>query len=444
MADLLTIEMLFEWLTAVRLWLGERVLAPTMLLQVAVILAVLAAAPLAGRPVKSYLQTWFGERFKAGTRLYQLVHGAVQLVPVGVAIVMIWMVSLVIRQMGGVTFFLSIVQTLLLAWLTIKLASSVLLDRFWSRLVSTTAWILAALHIVGALGPALAFLDGLGFSIGRIHLSVLSLFKAAVVLLIMFHIGSWLGDMAERKLGTVQGLTPSTTVLLSKIIKIALFTVVFLVALNSLGIDFTALAVFSGAVGVGVGFGLQKVVGNFVSGIILLLDKSIKPGDVIQVGDVYGWIAALRGRFVSVVTRDGKEFLIPNEDLITHQVINWSFSDRKIRLKVPIGISYDADPHKAMELVVTAAGGMVRVLDDPAPVCRLMGFGDNSVDLELRFWIEDPQNGTMNVRSKILLKVWDLFKEHGIGIPYPQRDVHIDFSDAMQLGKVVSAAPDRT
>ncbi|MGM0664725.1 MAG: mechanosensitive ion channel family protein [Thermodesulfobacteriota bacterium] len=443
MNEILTQETILTWVTEGWQWLVERVFAPAMLVQVVVILAALAVGSLLGRPVRRYLEGRIEGRLKSGTRLDRLVRRAVQLVPVGAVIVLIWIASLVMRQVGGEAFFLGIVQTLLVAWLTIRLFSSVLLDRSWSRFIAITAWVLAALHIVGALGPALAFLDGLGFSIGKVHLTVLSLFKAAIVLLALLRIGSWLGETAERKLGTVSGLTPSTTVLLSKIIKITLFTVIFLVALNSVGIDFTALAVFSGAVGVGVGFGLQKVVGNFVSGVILLLDKSIKPGDVIQMGDVYGWISNLRGRYVSVVTRDGKEFLIPNEDLITQQVINWSFSNRKIRLKVPIGISYEADPHQAMELVVGAARGMARVLDDPAPVCRLVGFGDNSVDLELRFWIEDPQNGTMNVQSKILLEVWDRFKEHGIGIPFPQRDVHLDVSDANELARVVAARPDR-
>jgi small-conductance mechanosensitive channel len=433
MNDLPSMAAISQWLDLARQWLGERVFAPATLIQFLVLLAALTAGLLAGRPVRRYLEGRVEGRFQAGTRLDQFARMAVQLVPAAAAVVMIWVSSLVIRQMGGVVLLLGVVQTLLVAWLAIKLVSSVLLDRAWSRFVSTAAWALAALHILGVLGPALAFLDGLGFTVGKVHLTVLSLLKAAVVLLALLRVGGWLGDTVESKLGTVPGLTPSTTVLLGKIIKIALFTVIFLIALNSVGIDFTALAVFSGAVGVGVGFGLQKVVGNFVSGIILLLDKSIKPGDVIQVGDVYGWITNLRGRYVSVVTRDGKEFLIPNEDLITQQVINWSFSNRRIRIKVPVGISYGADPKEAMELVVGAASGMPRVLADPAPVCRLVGFGDSSVDLELRFWIDDPQNGTMNIRSKILLEVWYRFKEHGIEIPFPQRDVHLDVTGAREI-----------
>jgi small-conductance mechanosensitive channel len=182
-----------------------------------------------------------------------------------------------------------------------------------------------------------------------------------------------------------------------------------------------------------VGFGLQKVVGNFISGLILLVDKSIKPGDVIQVTDAYGWVKEMGGRCVSVVTRDEKEYLIPNEDLISQQVVNWSYSNRRIRIKASVGISYGADPHKASELILSAAKGAPRILVDPPPKCLLIGFGDNSVDLQLRFWIEDPQNGVANVTSDVLFRIWDILKENGIEIPFPQRDVHLDIADPIRI-----------
>ena len=172
-------------------------------------------------------------------------------------------------------------------------------------------------------------------------------------------------------------------------------------------------------------FGLQKIISNLISGILLLLDKSIKPGDVITIGDTYGWINSLGARYVSLVTREGKEFLIPNEDLITHQVENWSFSDNAVRLKVPVGISYHADVRLAMNLCVEAAKENNRVIGVPEPVCLLGGFGDSSVDLELRFWIDDPINGLGNVKSQVLLAIWDKFHQHNIEIPFPQRDLHI-------------------
>ncbi len=435
MNDIFSPDMIEAWFEAARQWALGNILTPNALLQAVVIPAALVVGALVGRPLRRYVENLLEGRLDPESRLEKFVRTGMRLLKVFCAIVLLWLASLVLSRTHQETFLVAPVQTLLVAWVAIKLATSLLVARAWSRFVAVTAWTLAALHIVGVLAPALSFLDGLGFTIGKANLTVLALIKAAIVLLILLRLGSWFGNTIENRLREVSGLTPSTSVLLSKIVKIALFAVVVLVALNSVGIDFTALAVFSGAVGVGVGFGLQKVVGNFVSGMILLLDKSIKPGDVIQVGDVYGWITNLRGRYVSVVTRDGKEFLIPNEDLITQQVINWSFSDRKIRFNVPIGISYKSDPREAMELVVEAARGVDRVLEDPAPVCRLTGFGDNSVDLELRFWIEDPQNGTMNVRSRILLGVWDRFMEAGIEIPFPQRDVHLDVQDQEALAE---------
>lgn len=430
-------ETIQAWIEAAWQWLMGHVLSVDMAVQAVVVLVALAVGEMAGRPLRRHLAERVESRLMPETRLERMTRTGLRLLPVAGVIVLLWVSSLVLPKAGVDTFLVGLVQTLLVAWVAIKLATSLLLARFWSRVVATTAWALAALHIVGVLGPGLEFLDGLGFTIGKVQLTVLNLFKAAIVLFVLLRLGTWMADAAESRLRKISGLTPSTTVLLSKVVKITLFTVVFLVALNSVGIDFTALAVFSGAVGVGVGFGLQKVVGNFVSGIILLLDKSIKPGDVIQVGTVYGWITDLRGRYVSVVTRDGKEYLIPNEDLITQQVINWSYTNRKIRLKVPVGISYGSDPRKAMDLVVDAAHEVPRVLEEPGPVCRLIGFGDSSVDLELRFWIEDPQNGTVNVTSTILLGIWDRFQEHGIEIPFPQQDVHLDIQGP------VACTPDR-
>jgi small-conductance mechanosensitive channel len=210
-------------------------------------------------------------------------------------------------------------------------------------------------------------------------------------------------------------------------------------ALGSIGIDLTAFAVFSGAVGVGVGFGLQKVVSNLVSGVILLLDRSIKPGDVIELDGTYGSVIALNARYASVQTRDGKEYLIPNEDLITQRVTNWSFSNDLIRLHVKVGISYRSDPHAAIGLALEAARDVPRVLPKPPPNCLLVGFGDSTIDLELRFWISDPVNGIANVRGAVMLNMWDLYQQHGIELPYPQRELTLRNPEA--LGQVLSYHP---
>lgn len=316
-------------------------------------------------------------------------------------------------------------MVLLVASAAIVLGSSVIASPFWRRGFVVLAVITSGLHVFGILDPVLGALDSVGMDLGEARVTLLTLGKAALLLAVFVRLGVTAAGFVERRLADVKELTPSTRVLLSKTARIGFYVLAVLLALGSVGIDLTALTVFSGAVGVGVGFGLRNVFANLISGLILLLDKSIKPGDVIEIGGVYGWITQLRGRFVSVITRDGKEYLIPNEDLITSQVVNWSFSDSNVRLKVPVGVSYGTDVSKALELMVEAATGVERVLHFPKPIALFMEFGDSSLNLELRVWIRDPQNGVSNITSDINLAIYDAFNENGVTIPFPQRDVHI-------------------
>jgi small-conductance mechanosensitive channel len=191
------------------------------------------------------------------------------------------------------------------------------------------------------------------------------------------------------------------------------------------GIDLTALAVFGGALGVGLGLGLQRIVSNFVSGIILAFEESIRPGDVLSVGNTFGVVQGLHARHIAVRDRDGRDILIPNETLLSSEIVNWSYGDKNVRFRLPVQVSYQDDPEQAMALMVQAARETERVLGDPEPVARLMGFGDSGINLELRLWIHDPENGVNNVRSDAYLRIWRLFRAHGITIPYPQRDVRV-------------------
>ena len=213
------------------------------------------------------------------------------------------------------------------------------------------------------------------------------------------------------------------SVLFGKILKVGLIILAVLFAVSAAGVDLTTLTIFSGAIGVGLGFGLQKVVSNFISGVIILMDRSIKPGDTITVGETFGWIRELRARFVSVVTRDGREYLIPNEDFITERVVNWSFTDELVRLDIKFGVSYDSNPHHVSEVAINAAMEVPRVESARRPVCWITGFGESSIDFVLRFWIHDPQQGLTNVRGKVYLALWDAFKANAIDLPFPIRDV---------------------
>jgi len=320
-------------------------------------------------------------------------------------------------------YLLHIVLSLSLAWLLASVLSRIVRNRLVARLLGWLIWLYAALVILGVSDETATLLDSLAIPMGAIHLSALLLLKAVLLLVATVWLAVVIGNYVDERVRISEELTPSIRVLVGKVAKIGLVLVAGTVALSAVGVDLTALTVFSGAIGVGLAFGLQKVVSNFVSGIIILLDKSIKPGDTISLEGTFGWIRELRARFVSVVTRDGREYLIPNEDFITQRVINWSFSDNLVRLDVDFGVSYDADPHKVSELAIEAAISVGRVEADRRPVCWLTGFGDSSLNFVLRFWIHDPQQGLTNVRGKVLLALWDTFKKNGIGIPYPHREV---------------------
>lgn len=323
------------------------------------------------------------------------------------------------------SYLVSVAVSLASAWLIIAVLSNVIRSRTIARLVAIIGWIIAALSIVGLLDSVREFLDTIAFTFGNFRLSVLLVIQGTILITGLLWLATATANYTDRRITQIDDLAPSLKVLLGKIIKIALVVAALAVAFSSVGIDLTALTVFSGAVGVGIGFGLQKVVSNFISGIIILLDKSIKPGDTISLGDTFGWIRELRARFVSVVTRDGKEFLIPNEDFITQQVVNWSYSNDLIRLDVTFGVSYDANPHEVSKLAISAVCDLERISPEKAPVCWLTGFGDSSLDFVLRFWVTDPQNGLTNIRGKVMLALWDVFSENNINIPYPHREIII-------------------
>jgi small-conductance mechanosensitive channel len=426
--SLLSPDQWLQYWTMIKQWVLHNILIwenlVQLFVQIGVLLAIRLMGTLFGRRIRSFFEPRV-KKFRFHAITYSLFNKLVYHIPLLLSIAILWMTISVFRRFEYPSFLMLLVLSLSNAWLAIQLATSVILDRFWSKLIASGAWAVAALNIVGLLDDAMAVLEKIGFSVGDVSLNLLTITKAAIILMVLFRIFKWASVFLEKKLLNIPELTPSSRVLVSKVVNITLLVLVVMIGLNSVGINLTALAVFSGALGVGVGFGLQKVVGNFISGIILLVDKSIKPGDVIQLEDAYGRVREMGGRCVSVVTRDEKEYLIPNENLISQQVINWSYSNSRVRIKASVGISYGADPHKATELILASVKGIPRVLEKPEPKCLLKGFSDNSVDLQLRFWIGDPRNGVANITSEVLFRVWDTLKENNIEIPFPQRDLHL-------------------
>jgi small-conductance mechanosensitive channel len=323
------------------------------------------------------------------------------------------------------SYMIAVAAKLATAWIVIALTAGLIQNRLVYRIVAVWAWSLAALSILGLLEPTRALLDSVAINLGGVRLTPLLVLKTFILLLITLWAATAVSDFFDRRVRLAADLTPSIQVLLGKLIRFGLIALAIVIVLSTVGIDMSALAVFSGAVGVGVGFGLQKIVSNVVSGIILLADKSIKPGDVISVRDTFGWVVTMGARYTSVNTRDGREILIPNEDLVTHEVINWSYSNEQVRLEVRFGVSYESDPHAVKALAMAVAAGVPRVLKDPAPVCHLIGFGDSALDFCLRFWIVDPAEGLTNLRSDVLFGLWDAFKREGIDIPFPQRELRL-------------------
>lgn len=336
-----------------------------------------------------------------------------------------WLAISIAHELKWPNRALTVLASLLTAWLLIRLVTMLVANAALARFIAISAWTIAALNIFGLLEPVTSFLDSWSVNVGQVRFSPLTVVNIGVSLWFSLWLANGLATLVERKLERSQSVAPTMRVLGAKLARLSLITAAILIALSAVGIDLTALAVFSGALGVGLGFGLQKIFSNLVSGLILLMDRSIKPGDVIALNNTYGWINHLGARYASVITRDGIEHLIPNEELITQRVENWSYSNNLIRLRIPIGISYRSDPRRAIALCIEAAEMVPRIQLQPEPRCQVTRFGDNSVDLELRVWVDDPQNGRGNVISEVLLGVWDRFHEHGIEIPYPQRDLHL-------------------
>jgi small-conductance mechanosensitive channel len=317
------------------------------------------------------------------------------------------------------TYVLHVANSLAIAWVVIAILACLIRNTFINHVVAFTAWTIAALSIVGLLDGTVAALDSRAIVIGGLRVTPLLIIKTTALLLLALWVASAVSNFLDRRVQAASELTPSVQVLLGKLIRIAIMTVAVVVVLSAVGIDLSVLAVFGGAVGVGIGFGLQKIVSNFVSGLILLADKSIKPGDVISVGDRAGRVQTMGARYTSVDARDGREYLIPNEDLVTQRVVNWSYSSNLVRVEAKFNTTYATDPRKAQAAAVAAVLDVPRVLKKPAPACHVTAFGTTAIEYELWFWIEDPVAGVTNVRSAVLLALWDAFEREGVAIPKP-------------------------
>ena len=407
---------------------GERLMRPPSLYQLGILAGCFIVAWALNQWLNPKLREW--TRSLHGRPKWQLRWLAIlsQRLYLIILTILIWVSAWTMAEISPFRsrrFLLELVGTIAFAILILGFAARIVKNPTLRKIVTWGLWTYVVLYYLGLIEAVTRFLDSLAFSFGDFRLSALMVLTALIVMGTLFALARIINGAVTRQIEGTKDISPSIKVLASKFTQVLFYGAAFFIGLKAVGFDLTGLAVLSGAIGLGLGFGLQKVVSNLVSGVIILLDKSIKPGDVISVGGTFGWINKLGARYVSITTRDGREYLIPNEDLITGQVVNWSHSNDFVRLDIHFGTAYGDDPHTVRKLAIEAAAGVDRVLSSRPPVCHITGFGDSSVDYILRFWITDPTGGLTNIRGNVYLALWDAFQENDISIPFPQREVRM-------------------
>jgi small-conductance mechanosensitive channel len=404
---------------------GAEVTSPWFYLQLGLILAGGGIAFAAGAAVRSRVDlTARAASWPAPLRLFMQVLVDSTSTAVFAVLMRLARLVMVMSTWPSRSYLLSVSFKLALAWLIIRLVTSVIRNSFLVRLVSLSAWLVAALSIIGQLDPAIEALDSVSIVLGGLQVTPLLVIKLGVLLVVALWLSNILSNFVESRITQSSDLTPSIQVLLVKMIRLALMIFSVALVMSAVGINLSVLAIFSGAAGLGIGFGLQKIVANFISGIILLVDKSVKPGDLVTIGDSSGRISAMKTRYISVAAGDGREFLIPNEDLVTQKVTNWTYTDKNTLVKVNFAANYDADPRLVCKLAIEIAAASPRIIKLKPPTCLLVEFAEAGMKFALTFWIPDP-DGMDNVKSDVMLSLWDAFKREGIRVPYPVREIRI-------------------
>ena len=370
----------------------------------------------------------------------QFLEGAVIVTPFLVALVVLLIVRAVLSSLGAHTAAVDTALQLTTALVLVRLGVYLLAlmmgpdswIRTWESRITFVLWLAMSFSLVGWLDKIESTLNQINLIPGRSQFSLWALLKGLVVVTAFVVITSLVARAFERRVMRLEQLAVSTRIGISKFTYILLVGLGVMLGINAAGVDVTTLNVLTGAIGIGLGFGLQAIASNFVSGFVLLMDKSIKPGDVISFTghtgtstENFGWVQELRGRHVVVRDRDGVETLVPNQNLIINPVINWSYSDQRVRIRLPVMVSYDDDPEIALKLLFSACEHHPRILRDPPPVTRLMAFEDYGMKLEVRFWIADPMNGVNNVRSDVNRAIWRIFRDNGVKIPVAQRELRM-------------------
>jgi small-conductance mechanosensitive channel len=418
---------------------------PMQLAIIAIAALVVIAGVVLGR-------RWYMNRPDGGARFVAADALAV-ITPYLIGMLIVGVTRLPLSAKGAPTEWLDTAWTLLALLALIRLLAFLLRlsighgmrIKAWELRVTLIVWVLVATQLLGWLDAIVTTLDSIGLSKAGTRITIWSVLKALATVTVFVVVSVWIARWIDRRVSTIQELAPSTRIGIGKFAYAFLIGFGVLMGLQAAGVDLTALTVFSGAIGLGLGFGLQAIAANFVSGFVLLIDRSIKPGDVISFSGTtgtsttgFGWVEELRGRHIVIRDRDGVATLVPNQNVITNPLINWSYGNPRVRLRLPVRIGYHDDVELALKLLLEAAQHP-RILRDPPAVTRLLEFADYGMEIELRFWIGDPAEGVNNVRSDVNRKIWALFRENGISIPPAQREIRI-----LEGGKSASALAPRS
>lgn len=445
--EIVDVEGVRAWLLDSWDWLQNQMFTLGVAIEAAILLAAIVPAAFFGPRLRKIIQTQIAPRAPYGV-LRRAANAFAHLATPIALYVVLQIAVVALQAANSSTGLISAGVSLLTAWIVIRLVTLVIRSPFWSRVAFYVVWPIAALDAFGVLDDVVRQLDAFSFPIGESEdgvqqrYSALDLVRTILVFGVLFWGARLLNSLITGRINAIDELTVSFKALLSKILDVLLPIIALVAALQIVGFPFATLAIFGGAVGLGIGLGMQRTVSNFFAGFTLIADKSIKPGDVIEIDGAYGWVTQMNARYVSLRTRDGTAYLVPNDRFIEEGVVNWSHDDRVVRLHAPFGVAYSTKDLRGLARKVEETALTIdRVLKTPAPRCNLMEFGDSSVNFDLRFWINDPANGTKNVTSDVMMAVWDLLHEMEIEIPFPQRDLHIKSApEGLQMASETRAA----
>lgn len=420
-------EFVQEWLT----WIQNTLLTIDVAVQLGLIIGAIVPAAMFGQLFRESVRKALINRVDIAF-INRLVDAVAIL---GVPLILYFTLAMIKLGLGSAerpTEWVGAAIALMNAWIIVRMVTLVIQSPFWSNFAFYVAWPIAALDAFGALGPVVEEMQNLAIPLGTnadgksIDISLLDVVKTLIYFGLLFWGANLASKLLQQKIDQIDELSPAVKALIGKIMNVILPIIALLIAFQIVGFNITTLAVFSGAVGLGIGLGLQRIIANFLAGFTLLADRSIKPGDVIEIEGQMGWVTSMQARYVALRTREGTELLVPNDRFMSEGVTNWSRSDRVVRIHAPFGVSYKTEDLEAVQkLAIDAAMSVDRVVEEPSPVCNLMAFGDSSVDFDLRFWISDPEEGLSNVRSDVLMGIWQRLKAANIEIPFPQQDLHI-------------------